>query len=343
MELRDNQKEAIEFIKGKKYTLLEASVGFGKTFTILYFINENPDKKFIILVHKKSMTKQWEEESEKIFGEVLENMRILPYTTDIPKNLFCDCLVIDEFHFLKGLGVRWRNAKKIKWHKTIWLTATPVDVLTDWYAYLKFMEIVPTKEYFYDYFEVYGHNATKPRVFYPRYINYRSTPMFKPDGLNEEKLNYQLSRFRLTLIDNDVLKNIKHTHLKCSNAWPNGLSYYERRVLLHEDTKNEKLKHIQDMGKSIVIVSYDIEKEWLKENLSDEFWIMNYKEAQLTGTDGLQKEYHRMIFWTPISSKLRLVQAIGRIDRQGQEKKVEIITFISNNYEQKLWKKTLTK
>lgn len=342
MELRKQQKQAIEFIENKRVSLIEASVGLGKTFLTLYFIKENVSRSFVILVHKKAMIKQWQDESIKVFGEILENMEIYAYTTELPKNIECDCLVIDEYHFLKSVSKRWRNAKRIKWSKTIWLTATPTDSQIDWYAYLKFMGMVTNKEQFYKRYEAYGHNAMIPNIRYPKYISYQKTKMFEMDGLNEEKLEEDLSRFRLTLIANDVLKNINHTYLNCSPV-PK-MDYLDMRYTLHEKTKEKKLKWIKEnISKGIILVNYNIEKEYLEQNLNDNYWIINYKEASLTGTDGLQHKYNNMIFWTPIPSKLRLIQAIGRIDRTGQKEKVRIVTFVSNNYEQRLWEKTLNK
>lgn len=344
-KLTPYQKEAIDFLnKELGFTLVEGSVGIGKTFLTLFFIKSRPHYKFIIMVHSTAMISQWEAECESIFGEVLPNMEIYAYSKENDIKGFYDYLVIDEMHQLKGMKVKFRRCYKINCDKVIGLTGTPVDTKMDWYAYFKFMDVLTNRESFYWRYEAYGHHARRPKVRYGEYIDYHKTPMFKPDGFNNEELLYQdIDMFRIVIKDRDVLKGLTTIELNSPNV-SSKLSYVEQFIDLHNKSADEKYYEIINHDKAIVICSYVFEFEFLTNHLdSDKYLVLQYRNGTLTGTDGIQKEHNTMIFYSPVASKSQLIQALGRIDRVGGHDNVVKIKFNSNKWEDNRWKKTLSK
>lgn len=350
--LLEHQKEIIEFIKGKKTSLIQAGTGSGKTFCILYYANSLPDKNFVIMVHNKNMISNWEEEQIKIFGELLPNIKVIAYTVN-HKIKECDVLVVDEFHFLKGIGVRWKRAKNIKYKKIIMLTATPTDHFKDWYSYLKFLNKLTSKESFYWKFEVSGEHAYKKGLKYPRYIDRFKTEMFEPVSCNFDYLETYLNQFRLKIkIDKLTPKDFKWIKLENYLINPN-LDYVEKREALHEIYKNDKIKYFKK--KSLIIVHNDFEKDWLLKNLESstlkrkefeegkKFWIANYRVGELTGTDGIQHFTNTIYFYSPVPSGMSLVQITGRINGLRAMKEPEFIAFCGNHFETEKWKSTFKK
>lgn len=132
LRLEPHQKDAIKHVHNKKFaSFVFAGTGTGKTFSSLFLAKSMPKQKFLILVHKLPMIKEWQEEQIKFFGGLLPNVQVKAYTTKLVQTKV-DVLIIDELHRLKGMKSTFLNVVRyIETKKLIGLTATAIDELQD--------------------------------------------------------------------------------------------------------------------------------------------------------------------------------------------------------------------
>lgn len=249
--LRDSQKEAIKFVANKQFSFIFGGTSFGKTLTIIYYLKFRLDKSVVILVHNKTMIKQWKSELKKHIPEH-KNIKVAAFTIPIAdvreywdkKNYetmvdgvlvtktkrykcydrtpinYADIVIIDEVHKLKGRGERYKYVAEVGFKQLIGLTGTPIENDEDWLTYFKLARThINTLTKFRQYFEAKGYNAMT-RQKYDKFIveNYKvKTPNFVTTSINKEKLKEAISEFSITFETHEIVEEVQKIEEKIFN------------------------------------------------------------------------------------------------------------------------------
>lgn len=138
IELRPYQQgilnEVKETFKTFNDVVIAAAPSSGKTMMTIKFIQDNPDKDFLILTHGQNVLKDmWAEELKKFLGEFKNVVFGLPQSLSKKDLAEVDYVVIDEAHEFTFASMAKKILDKNKKAKKIYLTGTPSKFIKEKY------------------------------------------------------------------------------------------------------------------------------------------------------------------------------------------------------------------
>jgi len=353
IKLFRHQEQAVSLFPQKKYLAWE--VGTGKTVGALAIAKANGFDK-VLVVAPKSAHQIWLHDNRyfNINIEIATYERFRDKITDFSRY---DLVVFDEAHRLSYTKTQWtrkaiqlRQDKKIK--EVLLLSGTPLDMFHKIYAQLKVIN--PQDEMFQKY------------KSYSQFINayFELDEYFKPQGLLRPEFKQELKQWfekyahivkREDVIELPPLQEITVELQPVELEYE--LSNYELANFIKEyhasALTKEKIEFVIDFlseNPNTIVFSLFIEfVNKIKEKLGSKVYCITgqtpaeYRMQVIAKQDkpvistyamgegaNLQRGYKNIIFATLPLKYIDMEQAIGRVYRTGQDKKVAVYYLIQN-------------
>jgi SNF2 family DNA or RNA helicase len=353
IKLFEHQKKAIDLFPQKRYLAWE--VGTGKTIGALAICKHNGFDK-VLVVAPKSAHQSWINDNQH-FNLDIEIATYERFRDKINDFSSFDFVIFDEAHRLSYTKTNWtrkaiqlRQEKKIK--EVLLLSGTPIDMYHKIYAQLKVLN--PDDEMFQKYRS------------YTQFVNayFLLDDYFKPVGLLRPEFKQELKqwfeRYAYIVKREDVVElpplqeitvELKPVKLEYD------ISNYELANFIKEyhasGLTKEKLEYVLDFlseNPNTIVFSYFIEfVSKVKEKLGNKAYYITgqtpaeYRAQVIARQDkpivstyamgegaNLQRGYKNIIFASLPLKYIDLEQAIGRVYRTGQDKKVALYYLIQN-------------
>ncbi len=353
IKLFKHQQQAIDLFPQKKYLAWE--VGTGKTIGALAIAKHHGFDK-VLVVAPKSAHQIWLHDNRyfNIDIEIATYERFRDKITDFSR---FDLVVFDEAHRLSYTKTQWtrkaiqlRIDKKIK--EVLLLSGTPIDMFHKIYAQLKVIN--PQDEMFQKYRS------------YSQFINafFELDEYFKPRGLLRPEFKYELKQWfekyayivkREDVVELPPLQEIVIELQPVELEYE--LSNYELANFIKEyhasALTKEKLEYVLDFlseNPNTIVFTYFIDfVNKVREKLGNKAYYITgqtpteYRMQVIARQDkpvistyamgegaNLQRGYKNIIFASLPLKYIDLEQAIGRVYRTGQDKKVAVYYLIQN-------------
>jgi SNF2 family DNA or RNA helicase len=352
-KLFEHQKKAIELFPQKRYLAWE--VGTGKTIGALAIAKHNGFRKLLI-VAPKSAHQSWLNDNQhfNIDIEIATYERFRDKIYDFSK---FDLVIFDEAHRLSYTKTNWtrkaiqlRIERKIK--EVLLLSGTPIDMFHKIYAQLKVIN--PQDEMFQRY------------KSYSQFVNayFELDEYFKPRGLLRPEFGQELKRWfekyayivkREDVVELPPLQEITVELQPVELEYE--LSNYELANFIKEyhasALTKEKIEYVLDFlseNPNTIVFAYFIDfVNKVKEKLGNKAYYItgqipaDYRMQVIARQDkpvistyamgegaNLQRGYKNIIFASLPLRYIDMEQAIGRVYRTGQDKKVAVYYLIQN-------------
>ncbi len=355
VKLFEHQKKAVELFPKKKYLAWE--VGCGKTVGALAICKYHGFDKLLIIA-PKSAHQSWLNDNQyfnfNIDVEIATYERFRDKITDFSR---FNLVVFDEAHRLSYTKTQWtkkaiqlRMEGKIK--EVLLLSGTPLDMFHKLYAQLKVIN--PQDEMFQKY------------KSYTQFVNafFQLDNYFKPVGLLRPEFKHKLKQWfekyayivkREDVIELPPLQEITVQLQPVELEYE--LSNYELANFIKgyqtSSLTKEKLEYVLDFlsaNPNTIVFTYFVDfVNKVREKLGSRAYYITgqtpteYRMQVITKQDkpvistyamgegaNLQRGYKNIIFASLPLKYIDLEQAIGRIYRTGQDKKVAVYYLIQN-------------
>jgi SNF2 family DNA or RNA helicase len=352
-KLFEHQKKAIELFPQKRYLAWE--VGTGKTIGALAIAKHNGFRKLLI-VAPKSAHQSWINDN-RYFNTDIEIATYERFRDKIYDFSKFDLVIFDEAHRLSYTKTNWtrkaiqlRIERKIK--EVLLLSGTPIDMFHKIYAQLKVIN--PQDEMFQRY------------KSYSQFVNayFELDEYFKPRGLLRPEFGQELKRWfekyayivkREDVVELPPLQEITVELQPVELEYE--LSNYELANFIKEyhasALTKEKIEYVLDFlseNPNTIVFAYFIDfVNKVKEKLGNKAYYItgqipaDYRMQVIARQDkpvistyamgegaNLQRGYKNIIFASLPLRYIDMEQAIGRVYRTGQDKKVAVYYLIQN-------------
>jgi SNF2 family DNA or RNA helicase len=353
VKLFEHQKKATELFPEKRY--LSWEVGTGKTIGALAIARHNGFDK-VLVVAPKSAHQSWINDNQH-FNIDIEIATYERFRDKINDFSDFDLVVFDEAHRLSYTKTQWtkkaiqlRIDRKIK--EVLLLSGTPIDMYHKIYAQLKVLN--PDDEMFQKYRS------------YTQFVNayFLLDDYFKPIGLLHPKFKEELKawfeRYAYIVKREEVvelpplqeliieLKSVKLEYDISNYELANFIKEYQASSLI-----KEKLEYVLDFlseNPNTIVFTYFIDfVNKVREKFGNKAYYITgqtpaeYRMRVIERQDkpivstyamgegaNLQKGYKNIVFASLPLKYIDLEQAIGRVYRTGQDKKVALYYLLQN-------------
>jgi len=352
-KLFEHQKKAVELFPQKRYLAWE--VGTGKTVGALSICKHHGFGK-ILVVAPKSAHQSWINDNRH-FNIDIELATYERFRDKISDFSSFDLVVFDEAHRLSYTKTNWtkkaiqlRMDRKIK--EVLLLSGTPIDMYHKIYAQLKVLN--PDDEMFKRY------------PSYSRFVNayFELDEYFKPRALLRPEFKQELKQWferYAFIVKRENVVELPPLQEITIELQPVPLDYdisnYELANFIKEyhasGLTKEKVEYVLDFlseNPNTIVFSYFIDfVNKVKEKLGNKAYYItgqvsdDYRRQVILKQDkpiistyamgegaNLQRGYKNIIFASLPLKYIDLEQAIGRVYRTGQDKKVAVYYLIQN-------------
>lgn len=165
--------------------------------------------------------------------------------------------------------------------------------------------------------------SNKLNNFYANNSSGHISDTLSTDSISETKEVVRFNTLKLDLLHQVLSQNpndnflVFHQYIGEIEDIENIAKLHNYEVFYINGTSNQVDKAKQHLGKKLIIAQY---------------------EAGSVGIDGLQNDWHKMIFYSITYSSEKYLQAIGRLNRIGQSRDVFVYHLINSKVEEKILK-----
>ncbi|MBX0310276.1 MAG: hypothetical protein JHC31_00465 [Sulfurihydrogenibium sp.] len=362
MKLFKHQEKAIELYKernGKLY--LSWETGTGKTRGALAIANANNFKNLLVVAPKSSHL-SWHTEKEYFKDLKVEVITYEAFRDKFDNFTKYDFLIFDESHRLKNPSAKMTKkaiefAVKEKLPPRILLSGTPADRYYELYSQLKVLN--PEDKTFTKYFPSY----TKFITFF-----YHLNEYYKPESLRDKNYEKWLRdwfyEYAFVVKKEDVIElppiieipvKFPPQHIDDSDYEDfDNLSLYTVLTFMtkfRKSVSNQKIEwaisFLEDNPNTIIFSLFKEPAERIKQKLKDKVYLitgeyrkdfdnaLTRQDKPIVSTYALKEganlqKYHNIVFLAPPLAYRDYQQAIARVYRIGQQKKVNIYKLLQN-------------